>query len=86
VYGIVVFVNTHPKSESGYNQIVSIMEMYEMVGLDVSGHIAHEYAFLCFANPERRRCIYITNRQKDLNISLSLYCWFYFQQKIEIYF
>jgi hypothetical protein len=46
VYGIVVFVKTHPKSDSGYNQIVSIMEMYEMVGLDVSGHIAHEYAFL----------------------------------------
>jgi hypothetical protein len=46
VYGIAVFVKTHPKSDSGYNQIVSIMEMYEMVGLVASGHIAHEYAFL----------------------------------------
>jgi hypothetical protein len=46
VYGIVVFDNTHPKSDSGYNQIVSNMEMYETVDLVLSGQIAHEYAFL----------------------------------------
>lgn len=67
MYGIAVFVKTQPKSDSGYNQIVSIIEMYEMVGLDESGQIAHEYAFYELLIQNDDDAFYITNRQKYLN-------------------